>query len=68
MTVLGLHESAATVYSAFGNTEVQAKTSATALAKQLTQDGHFVAYENHANKCRDGVYAVSILAKKKYYK
>ena len=49
-------------------TEEQAKTSATALAKQLTRDGHFVAYEDHANKCRDGVYAVSILAKKKYYK
>lgn len=68
MTVLSLHEPSATLYSAFGNTEEQAQNTAAAMAKQLEEEGHFVSYDKFANKCRDGVYSVSLLAKKKYYK
>lgn len=68
MTVLKLNEPSATLYSAFGNTPEQAKSAASAMAKKLTEAGHYVTYDNFVNKCRDGVYSIGLLAKKRYYK
>lgn len=68
MSVLSLTDPIATVYSAFGDTTDTAKTNASELAKELTKQGHYVSYDQFTNKCREGVYSVSLLAKKKYYK